>query len=1408
MSSLGDVSLTLGLNTSPATQSLKAYYEKLSQGAKTAAKSQRPVGAELERLVKSANKLGIAYNKATKSFKDNKGAILSIQEVQKRVSKLNSELTKTKGAANKALSGIAAGFKNVIQGIPQGIGLAIGQQILAPLNNFGSVVSSSLKSAVGGFVEIDKSIRQVISITGESSKRFDSLSKSMNELAAATKFTAGELAEASVQLARAGFSADEIEQALPGIAEGAAATGEDISAMGNTIIQVLGGFQKDTSETAAVVDTLTAAANNSNTTVTELGEGLKYVAPVAKSLGLEFNDVAAAAGLLANSGIKASQMGTALRTGLGRLASATAGSDSQFASLARGTGRMSKAMQKLALDLKGTDGGLKSLPETIKALKGSFDQLGSTEKALAAKILFGDEAGSSWISLLNQSTEEIERFVQITNNASGTAAETSRKNLEGIAGKLDLLKSAFDSASASVGKFISAGLKPIVEAVTVVLNAFNSLPESIQFTIVGIVALTAALGAAAVAWAVFNAAAQAGMFTNIAGSIASAVTQVGLLATQLGGQFKTALGVAMTNAGRMNEAIRAVDFGSWSKIGKSAIKGMSSAFKRLAAKAAVAVTAIRGLSLASMWSSIKNVAINSLDAISSGAKKLGTGFAAAGKNIRTFAKNARPLGVTALAVGAVALAVQTYMAVQQEANEITKIGSEIQKDFNDSMGELGIGIKTTNDRWEESVKRVGHVQAYMDKFRNSIGLATAESVELQRGTVALYKAFGTIGDGVDKAIRKYKELSNKLGGLDRDSAEYEQTLADLKKIEGQVADTIAKSNKALIAQRDKLLAVKNAGLELTRDEEERLDAINRSIHGFTLQKDTLGLYKDAMNEATGASKNMGEGIKTTVELLKEAADNLNEAKENFSSFTKAMGQSFGELKKQLGEGLKTQTDSIKDELKSLADKNNVFAETKDDEIAAAREQAAGIKSAIKETTEALSTRQAKIKENLQSETQAIQETRDAASSRHEADVSGANRAHANAMSNFSRQLAAIDKQKAAVSTRYDAAIQGLAALTPAEKKLAAIERQRLEAQARQGGEEGLRARAQLERAARDERVASLQAAKAREIEALEEKAEKKRESQRRRAENHQRRISRLKEEAAAKEEQLAQKASELTEQAAAREKEIQTEMDGIKKAESEALKENAGVVKGLEEEKAAMAEATAEKRIALETKLDEVRQGHEKRLAAAEADYSNTRLEMLSKYNEAIGKSSEIIVRSGDSAWSQYASNALAQIEKVRKAAANAAGTKGGAPTDPGPTRGLFFAGGPVSGGSTYTVNEIGQEAFLSSSGRLSMINAPAFGHWKAPGAGTVIPAHITKNLGVPRSGSVNVNRSNISGSGGSVASSAGSSSLAQLAAVFGKVGRGDNITNNVTIQSDNTTQAASDMMVELTKIKRRRFNR
>ena len=70
-------------------------------------------------------------------------------------------------------------------------------------------------------------------------------------------------------------------------------------------------------------DILAAASTNANTNVSMLGESFKYAAPVAGSFGISAEDTSVALGLMANAGIKASQAGTSLRTGLTNLAKPT-----------------------------------------------------------------------------------------------------------------------------------------------------------------------------------------------------------------------------------------------------------------------------------------------------------------------------------------------------------------------------------------------------------------------------------------------------------------------------------------------------------------------------------------------------------------------------------------------------------------------------------------------------------------------------------------------------------------------------------------------------------------------------------------------------------------------------------------------------------------------------------------------------------------------------------------------------------------------------------------------------------------------------------------------------------------------------------------------------------------------------
>jgi len=141
-----------------------------------------------------------------------------------------------------------------------------------------------------------------------------------------------------------------------------------------------------------------------------------------------------------------------------------------------------------------------------------------------------------------------------------------------------------------------------------------------------------------------------------------------------------------------------------------------------------------------------------------------------------------------------------------------------------------------------------------------------------------------------------------------------------------------------------------------------------------------------------------------------------------------------------------------------------------------------------------------------------------------------------------------------------------------------------------------------------------------------------------------------------------------------------------------------------------------------------------------------------------------------------------------------------------------FWHGGPISAGKRVTVNELGKEGFMDArTGKMKQINAPSFGKWTAPSSGTVIPAHIWKTLKSSKNRQAQWQESRIAkevpvdmgSTGGNGASIApiGSSVMAALAANSG----GDSFSNNITIQSNNPTKSAGDMMVAMARMRHRR---
>ena len=820
VSDQGNFRVGLELDTSPAQAGLNRLYNRMKTGSQQAAAANRPLDKSFDNIITDARAVGLEWDKSVRKFRatQNYGALKSLKTQLKEV---GNEMNDVAGDANDLFGSIKDGFKGVIQGIPQGIGFSIGNALIEPFKK----LPGALAGTVTGFADIERNLRSTLAIAGASNSEFDSLAASMNELAAATKFTTAELAEASTQLARAGFSTTEIKEALPGIATGAAATGESMENMANVVISSLGGFGLGVSETSGVVDMLVVAANNANTSVTELGEGLKYVGPIANELGFEFSDVAATAGLLANAGIKASQMGTALRGGLTRLASAAAGAEAPMGDLSRGTANQAAVLERLGVELTDVNGAMKPLPEAILALKGGFDQLENTERNQAAKILFGDEAGTAFLSLLNTSQKELETFVNKTANAAGSAQAASEQMLSGISGALDLLNSAVGSFTSSIGQMGAELFEPLIRGVTGLLNVFNNLDPAAQKLIVGLGLIGGGIAAATIAIKAYN----------------TALAISNTLAVAAGGKALPGLATQMSN------------------LGTRIIPGMTAATTALNG----AMKADLGLRMAFAWTTFGDALVVAKT------KAIALGTALKGLLVAT-----APIALT---IGAVAAAFDTYNRTTGPANEVTNRMSESLDKLN--VEAVAVGESLDRLKWEESTQRVGGFQAGLDRLRNAFGLATAESVSYDRETVAVGEATQRATTALDAQVRKLKELKTGLALGITDQKTYS---TELKNYNTVVNEAITGYQKQLTG----LTNTKNRTGELTTEQERLKTTLESSISILETYKTNQFGVAGAMESTAEAASGMKPPVDAAAESLKRLGEEAKKAAKEAAEFAK------------------------------------------------------------------------------------------------------------------------------------------------------------------------------------------------------------------------------------------------------------------------------------------------------------------------------------------------------------------------------------------------------------------------------------------------------------------------------------------------------------------------------------------
>lgn len=500
--------------------------------------------------------------------------------------KIDSVMTKVESMG----SGLQAAGDKISH---MGTKLTVG--VTAPIVGIGA---AAIKTAS----DFESTMSQVAAISGATGSDFTKLENLAKEMGETTKFSASEAAEALTYMAMAGWKTDDMLNGLAGIMNLAAASGENLGTTSDIVTDALTAFGMSASDSGHFADVLAKASSNANTNVSMMGETFKYVAPVAGSLGYSAEDVALAIGLMANSGIKASQAGTSLRSSLTNLVKPTEEMMNVMISLGLATeetanfiddGKLQKAQTKVenktidmekaqikyneavakyginssqaqtaALNLEKTknnlesamydlsvaqegenkttgiynellvdsSGNMKSFREVLTTLRGAFKGLSEEEQAQAAATLFGKEAMSGMLAIINASDSDFSKLAEAIDSADGAAKDMADTMNDNLSGQITLLKSQLEGLAIQFVTLIMPYLRQGVEWLSNLCTWIAGLDEGTKKMILTIAGIAAA----------------AGPVLTIGGKVISAIGTLITVGAKLTGGIKTVITVGKT----------------------------------------------------------------------------------------------------------------------------------------------------------------------------------------------------------------------------------------------------------------------------------------------------------------------------------------------------------------------------------------------------------------------------------------------------------------------------------------------------------------------------------------------------------------------------------------------------------------------------------------------------------------------------------------------------------------------------------------------------------------------------------------------------------------------------------------------------------------------------------------------
>ena len=333
------------------------------------------------------------------------------------------------------------------------------EKVNSGLNKFGAVAAGGLVglgaiagSSLTAFADLEDQVRRNKAIMGATAAEENMLMAQTRELGRSTRFTAQEVAQAQMYQAMAGMKTNEVLEMTPKLLKLSIASGEDLASTSDLLTDNISAFGLKLQDADRFMDVMAATANNTNTSIAQLGEAYKYVASTSRNFeSLEETNIIL--GLLADSGLKGSIAGRNLA--------------SIYARLSKTTPDMDAALKKVGVTLYDNNGKFKGLRKILEELKPKLAHMSDEQRNYFLTTIAGSEGLKVMNNLLGTSKEGIEKAENAIKNATGATDRFAKEMSDNTKDKLAQFRSAVDDLKISIGE----GLAPTA---TDFINKFTS----------------------------------------------------------------------------------------------------------------------------------------------------------------------------------------------------------------------------------------------------------------------------------------------------------------------------------------------------------------------------------------------------------------------------------------------------------------------------------------------------------------------------------------------------------------------------------------------------------------------------------------------------------------------------------------------------------------------------------------------------------------------------------------------------------------------------------------------------------------------------------------------------------------------------------------------------------------------